>query len=279
MPKTVLITGCSSGFGLAMVNQFLNTGWRVIATARHPENNAQLQQIQNPALTLFTLDITNIDHRQNLKIFIEQQLNNQLDCLINNAGVGYIGLFEEFDEQQIRHQIDVNLIGLMLITQICLPALRKNKGKIINISSALGFFATPMYSLYVSSKYAVEGLSESLYYELAPQNIQVAIIEPGSIKTNFDTSVSFANHKIDDPIYIQQNASLANMRKKLDQHATGTSPDAVATAAVNLANQKIMPLRTQVGSDAKSLYRVRKLLPEGLFLKIIKRYLGKFYSF
>lgn len=279
MPKTILITGSSSGFGLAMVKKFLNAGWHVIATARHPENNEQLQQLKNSSLTLFTLDITNTDHRQNLKLFIEQQLNNQLDCLINNAGMGFVGLFEEFDEQQIRQQFEINLIGLMLITQICLPALRKNKGKIINISSALGFFATPMYSIYASSKYAVEGLSEALYYELAPQNVQVAIIEPGSIKTNFDTNVTFANKKIDDAIYIQQNASLSNMRKKLDQHATGTSPDAVATAAFNLANQKIMPLRTQVGSDAKSVYRARKFLPEGLFLKIIKNYLGKFYSF
>ncbi len=278
MPKTILITGCSSGFGLAMVKNFLADGWQVIATARNPENNEHLTKLQNPSLTLLKLDITNAEQRQNVQQFIAEKLNNQLDCLVNNAGMGFIGLFEEFSEQQIRQQFEVNLIGLMLFTQLCLPALRNNKGKIINISSALGFFATPMYSIYAASKYAVEGFSESLYYELISQGVQVALIEPGSIKTQFDRNVLFANNKIDDPIYIKQNNSLSNMRKKLDQYDSDATAEDISEITVKLANTKIMPLRTQVGRDSKSVYLLRKILPLGLFIKLVKSYLNKFYS-
>lgn len=278
MSKTVLITGCSSGFGLAMVQTFLNAGWQVIATARHPENNTFLQQLQQPALTTLQLDVTNTEDRNKLQIFISEKLNNQLHCLINNAGVGYIGLFEEFSENEIREQFEVNLIGLILITQLCLPALRQSKGKIINISSALGFFGAPMYSIYVASKYAVEGLSESLFYELLSHDVQVALIEPGSIKTKFDTNVKLASNKVNDTTYLKQNANLANMRKKLDKHLSNTTPNDVARTALRLANAKNMPLRTLVGNDAKSIARLRKLLPEFLFIKLVRNFLGKLYS-
>ncbi len=278
MAKTVLITGCSSGFGLAMVQAFLNDGWQVIATARHPENNSAIQQLQQPSLTTLKLDVTNPDDRQQLQLFISEKLNNQLDCLINNAGVGFIGLFEEFSEAQIRQQFEVNLFGLIFITQLCLPALRQSKGRIINISSALGFFGTPMYSLYVASKYAVEGLTESLFYELSSHGVQVALIEPGAIRTKFDTNVEIANNKLNDAIYVKQNEKLASMRTKLDKHMSNTTANDVAKATLRLANSKTMTLRTQIGSDANSIFRLRKLLPESLFIRLVRIFLGKIYS-
>ncbi len=275
MSKNVVITGCSSGFGLAMVQAFLNNGWRVIATTRNPENSPEFQQIKHPSVTCIKLDVTSKPDREQLRSFIANDLNNQLDCLINNAGFGLIGIFEEFSEEQIREQLEINTIGLILLTQLCLPALRKSKGRIINISSALGYFALPMYSLYTTSKHAVEGFSESLYYDLAPHGVQVAIIEPGAIKTQFAINIKRPANKLSDEIYSKQAEVFQKVRANMDERLKNTTPDMVAKVAVRLANQKSMPLRTRVGSDAHLVYWLHRLLPAKLFLGMIKQYYKK----
>lgn len=270
MPKTVLITGCSSGFGLCMVKAFLAAKWRVIATTRRPEISAALLVIQQPELITLQLDVTNKNDIEKLHTYIVEKLNNHLDCLINNAGYGLVGIFEELNEAQIRHEIAVNLLGVMWVTQKCLSALRKSKGRIINISSALGYLAMPLQSIYVASKYGLEGFSESLYYELEPHGVQVAIVEPGAFKTKFDENLILPTEKcINDPIYEKQRAGLAKFRQQLKANKSGI-PEDLADCVLQLAQSRKMPLRIQLGQDAKLVFWLKRLLPS-VFIQFLSR--------
>ncbi|MDR3678725.1 MAG: SDR family oxidoreductase [Flavipsychrobacter sp.] len=183
MAKSVLITGASSGFGKETAKLFNQHGWNVIATMRSPEKEEELNQLQNVLVT--RLDVQDIDSiRQAVKAGVEKF--GGINALINNAGYGLMGVFESADRERIKNQYEVNVFGLMDVTQAVLPHLRAaGGGAIINISSFGGVVALPYGSLYNSTKFAVEGLSESLSFELAPLNIIVKIVEPGSVATNF----------------------------------------------------------------------------------------------
>src|SRR5262245_19631363 len=187
--KTILITGCSSGFGRLVIPEFLREGWHVIATMRDAANrkgifNEELNGYRD-ALSLLSLDVTNEAERAAAKNFIEEKFGGKLDCLVNNAGYGLFGAVEDLSEAQIREQMEVNFFGLVLLTQMLLPQLRKASGRIINLSSVLGFTGMPMSAMYCASKFAVEGFSEGLYHELKPHGVQVALVEPGAFRTNF----------------------------------------------------------------------------------------------
>jgi NAD(P)-dependent dehydrogenase (short-subunit alcohol dehydrogenase family) len=182
--KTVLITGASSGIGRASAELFAARGWNVAATMRAPEK-VDLAGSYPERIKLFRLDVTD-------KTSIETALGEvmaafgRIDALVNNAGFGLIGLFEEMTEEQIRRQIDTNLLGVMAVTRAVLPVMRTQKsGRIINVGSVAGRMTLPLYTLYCASKWAVEGFSEALAYEVAQHGIQVKIIEPGAIRTEF----------------------------------------------------------------------------------------------
>src|SRR6266436_6192005 len=182
--KTVLITGTSSGFGKTTARLFADKGWNVVATMRRPEVEKELAALDNVLVT--RLDVQ--DHAS-IAAGIEAGIARfgRIDALINNAGFGLFGLFEATPPEKVREQFDVNVFGVMDVTRAILPHFRKNKGGLIlNIGSGAGVFALPMISLYCASKFALEGFSESLSYELASQNIIVKIIEPGGVvSTNF----------------------------------------------------------------------------------------------
>ena len=184
MKKTVLITGTSSGFGKATTRYFARHKWNVVATMRNPAAEKELNTL--PDVLVTRLDVLD-------KHGIKEAINagiakfGRIDAVINNAGFGLFGLFEGTPPEKIKEQFDVNVFGVMNVTRAILPHFREHKsGMIINISSGAGVFTLPMQSLYCASKFALEGFSESLAYELASQNIQVKIIEPGGvITTNF----------------------------------------------------------------------------------------------
>lgn len=183
MAKTILVTGASSGIGKETAKLFQQKGWNVIATMRSPEKEQELTQLDNVLVT--ALDVQDIESIQKA---VKEGVNKfgTIDALVNNAGYGLMGVFEAAKTEQIRRQYAVNVFGLMDVTQAVLPHLRANGGgAIINISSFGGIVALPFGSLYNSTKFAVEGLSEGLSHELAPLNIAVKVIEPGSIATNF----------------------------------------------------------------------------------------------
>lgn len=184
MKKTVLITGCSSGFGKATASHFANQGWNVVATMRNPKPDNELARVDGVLVThLDVQDPASVE--QAVAVGIERF--GRIDALVNNAGFGLYGVFEATPREKIREQFDVNVFGTMDVTRSLLPHFRANKaGVILNVTSGAGIFTLPMISLYSSSKFALEGFSEALTYELAPLGITVKLIEPGGVvSTNF----------------------------------------------------------------------------------------------
>lgn len=178
-----MITGASSGFGKAAVQLFQQQGWNVVATMRNPENNKELQALEN-VLTL-RLDVTDpLSIAEAVAKTIDKF--GGIDVLVNNAGYGTLGALEAATDEVIRRQIDTNLLGVINVTKAVLPAMRaRRSGIIINVSSVGGRVTFPFSSLYHATKFAVEGLTESLQYELNPLGIRLKIVEPGGYKTDF----------------------------------------------------------------------------------------------
>ncbi|HWK03500.1 MAG TPA: SDR family oxidoreductase [Puia sp.] len=184
MAKTVLITGASSGFGRETALLFQKNRWNVIASMRSPEKETELSKLGN--VLLVRLDVTD---KQSIAGAVKAGIEKfgKIDVLVNNAGFGAIGALEAAPDEAIRRQYAINLFGLIDVTKVVLPEMRKNRdGLIINISSMGGRITIPFGSLYNSTKFAIEGLTEALQYELNPLGIQLKIVEPGSYKTNFN---------------------------------------------------------------------------------------------
>lgn len=184
MNKTVLITGTSSGFGAATANHFAQKGWNVIATMRDISKAENLDKSDNIFVT--KLDVQD---RETIDSAIAAGIERfgEIDVVVNNAGYGLFGVFESVSNEAIKEQFDVNVFGAMDVTKAILPHFRNNKaGVLINISSGAGAIGFPMASVYSSSKFALEGWSEGLRYELGSLGIRVKIIEPGgAVKTGF----------------------------------------------------------------------------------------------
>lgn len=195
--RTIVITGATSGFGKGLVKEFLRNGDRVIATGRNLSQRREIlldeRVLAQGRLIEKDLDVTSDEQRQEFAKYCRQELGH-VDILVNNAGYGVFGALEDLDEAQIRQQFEANFFGLALITQSLLPLLRHGKGRIINLSSVLGLMGMPLTSMYCASKYAVEGLTESLHYELAPYNVQVCLVEPGSFPTGFGAHLNWGAH-------------------------------------------------------------------------------------
>ena len=244
--KTVLITGASSGIGKASARLFHDKGFNVIATMRSPEKEKDLTALENTFVT--RLDVND---PASIQKAIEEGLDRfkNIDVLVNNAGYGLVGAFESAKKDQIIRQYEVNVFGLMDTTQAMLPYLRKSGGVIINVSSFGGLVAVPFGSLYNSSKFAVEGFSESLSHELAPFNIAVKIIEPGSIATNFRTSVEYITNSI--PEYDGYMGAFFQQFTKTTEHLPKATAEDVAATIFRAATDGKPQLRYVVGQDAQ----------------------------
>lgn len=282
MTKTVLITGASSGFGHQLVPRFLDAGWTVLAAMRNAEDRKALfkEEAARAADRLFVinLDVTNKQDREGVARFIEQRLDGRLDALVNNAGFGLFGALEDVTEAQMREQMEVNFFGLALLTRQLLPPLRRARGRVISVSSVLGYTGMPLSSLYSASKFAVEGLSESLYYELRPHGVQVAVVEPGAFRTGFRDNMVYGETSFDESsAYARQFAAFKRYRQTRDQR-NGNPMEPVLDAVMKLAAAKKMPLRVRCGRDAKAGYAAKRLLPEGLHLAVLGKLFDKLFS-
>lgn len=253
MGKTVLITGTSSGIGKATALHFAAQGWNVIATMRSPEKETELINIPNVFVT--KLEVTDIP---SIRTAVQQGIGKfgQIDTLVNNAGYGQIGLFEAVSSEKIQAQFDTNVFGLMNVTRAILPHFRGNKsGTIINVSSTLGIIPMPMSSIYTASKFAVEGFSEALAYELESQNVKVKIIEPGGIETGFSNR-SRADFAFDPELtdYAPFMEEKAKEEYKYDNNFTaGQVAEVIYTAATDGTYR----LRYLAGPDAEQMIRIR----------------------
>ncbi|HEY0176631.1 MAG TPA: SDR family oxidoreductase [Pedobacter sp.] len=249
MNKTVLITGASSGFGKSAAKIFAANEWNVIATMRSPEKEEELTALQN--VLVLKLDVQD---ESSIKKAVSSGIAHfgAIDVLVNNAGYALRGIFELLSSEQIKRQFDVNVFGMMAVTQAIIPHFREQgKGLIINLSSMGGRITIPLLSLYHSTKFAVEGFTEALSYELSALNVRVKLIEPGAAKTNFSTTsidnVPNTIPEYDDMIkYYQEN------RPKITQHlsAPNATQEEVAEVIYKAATDGTNQLRYIIGADA-----------------------------
>ncbi|WNC14160.1 SDR family oxidoreductase [Brevibacillus brevis] len=265
--KTILITGASSGIGRAAAVHFQKQGWNVVATMRTPELETELNRLDNVLVT--KLDVV---EQATIQSAIQEgkERFGRIDVLLNNAGYAAIGAFEAATESQIARQFDVNVMGVFRTTQAILPHFRSNKtGTIINISSIGGRVAFPLLTLYHASKWAIEGFSESLFYELAEHNIQVKVIEPGNVATNF-TGRSL-DVIVDGSLEAYKDYSERILQKQMESFRTAVSrPEVIAEAIFEAANDPSNRLRYVVGEDARFLMKVRSEMSDEQFMAMIE---------
>jgi NAD(P)-dependent dehydrogenase (short-subunit alcohol dehydrogenase family) len=264
MNKVILITGASSGIGKETAKLFQTKNWRVAATMRSPEKAEDLQRIAD--VKTFRLDVADVD---SIKKAIADVLEKfgRIDAVVNNAGYGLVGAFEAATPEQIEKQYRTNVFGLMNVVREILPYFREQKrGIIVNVASVGGRMTFPLYSLYNSTKWAVEGFSESLQYELEQFNIRVKIIEPGPIKTDFYDRSQDLTRKEGLTAYDNFiDKALPNMRK-----AGETAPDGSVVAATIYEAVTDDSWQLRYGVNTKGILAARRFLPDWAFFKVIK---------
>lgn len=265
MEKVIFITGASSGIGLETAKLFQSKNWKVAATMRTPEKAEHLRKIAD--VETFSLDVTDV---ASIKGAVAGALEKfgRIDVVVNNAGYGLLGPFEAASPEQIDRQFQTNLFGLFNVCREIIPYFREQKrGTIVNISSLGGRVAFPFSSLYNATKFAVEGFSESLQYELEPFKIRVKLIEPGPIKTDFYDRSQEVARKDGLSVYDHRVEPFMEFMNKGGNDAPDGSAVAQAICdAVTDASKKLRyPLNT------KGLLGLRRLLPERLFFPMVKK--------
>jgi len=265
MNKVIFITGSSSGIGKETVRLFQTKNWKVAATMRHPEEAEDLQRIAD--VECFPLDVTDPD---SIRAAIDETLNKfgRIDAVVNNAGYGLVGPFEAASDEQIERQFQTNLFGMMYVCREILPYFREQKrGTIVNVASLGGRVTFPLYSLYHATKWAVEGFSESLQYELRQFNIRIKIIEPGPIKTDFyDRSLDLAKKEGLTAYDHYVEKVMPNLQKAGEDAPDGRLVGEVIYNAVMDESRK---LRYQANS--RGILALRRILPNPLFYWIVRQ--------
>ncbi len=253
MRKTVLITGCSSGFGLLTALKFYKEGWCVVGIVRGLTDEVRAK-IPNE-IELFELDITHQKRIPSIikKIFIKYE---RIDVLVNNAGVGSLGLFEQHNEETIRYLFEVNVFGLMNMTKAILPYMRREYyGIIINVSSIRGLIGSPLRSIYSATKFAVQGFSESLQSELRAWNIQVKTILPHAYPTNFKRN-SIQRIHIGCAALLERSTmfvrDLKKRKKSTRQNRIEPDPNEIAVKIFEMATIS-SPIQVGLGEPEKEL--------------------------
>lgn len=266
MKKTVLITGTSSGIGKATVLEFARQGWHVAATMRNPEKESSFDSL--PTVRKYALDVTDAGSISNTMNAVQRDFGS-LSVVVNNAGYGLDGVFEAMTDEAIQKQFNTNVFGLMRVTREAIKVMRaQGGGKIIQVSSMGGRVTFPLYSIYHSTKWAVEGFTESLHYELIPFHIQLKLIEPGLIKTEFTgRSREFVKPDYTDAYdtYLEKFEQAA-----VDAMKNAEQPQKVAKEIVKAALDTANKMRYPIGRPAPLLLRLRKLLSDGIFFSMIK---------
>ncbi len=247
--KVWLITGASRGLGAAIARAALEAGHSVVAAARNPDTLAEALGGPNERLLPVALDVTHPEDAQ-AAVSAAMARFGRIDVLVNNAGYGQLGAFEEVSAEDITRQFETNVFGLMHVTRAVLPVLRSQRsGHIFNLSSIGGKRGGDRYSIYAASKFAVEGFSESLSAELAPFGIRVTVVEPGFFRTDFleTSSVRYGSHRVDD--YADASAASQAFYEDRSGQQAG-DPAKLALALLTLAADPNPPTRFAVGSDA-----------------------------
>jgi short-subunit dehydrogenase len=277
--KTVLVTGATSGFGKGLVSSLLKSGFTVIATGRNLLGRKELFSTERAEfgarLIELDLDVTSASDIKSIETYFRDK---PLDVLINNAGYAVFGPAEECSEDKLRRQFEVNFFGMVLLTQKLLPFLRQSKGHIINFSSVFGLMGFPLSSVYCASKYAVEGFSESLSYELKPFSVKVTLIEPGGYRTNFNNAAEWGMTETKNSIYQLQVQNYTSLRNKLASRPNPQNPQDVVNGVVNIIQSHNPKLNYSFGKDAFSVRVLKKIFPRSVFHKVSGKFLYKAFN-
>jgi len=262
--KVVVVTGVSSGIGRATAEKFSKRGCQVFGTVR---NTAKAQAI--PGVVLIEMDIRDeASVQKGIRAIIAQA--TRIDVLVNSAGVTLIGSTEETSIDEAQSLLDTNVLGVLRTTRAVLPHMRKQgSGRIVNISSVLGFLPAPYMSLYSASKHAVEGLSETLDHEVRQFGIRVALVEPSFTRTNLDLNAPQTASKIPD--YSREFGVVSQAIQKNVQKAP--EPDGVANTIVDAALGTWKMRRTPKG-EASLLAKLRRFMPAGPVEKGLRKTFG-----
>ena len=253
--KTVLITGCSSGFGKLTAKMFKEKGWNVIATMRTPEKETELTELDDVLVT--RLDVTDT---ASIKKAVDEVVERfgTIEVLVNNAGYGGHALFEQASDKAIRAMYDTNVFGVMNVTRVVLPLMRGRKeGCIINVTSMAGMMGAPTISVYASTKFAVQGLTEAIALECKPLNIIAKTVLPGAYPTtrfnaNTDDDLNVGDEEL--CAYAQNlRAHIQGIAERMaEQGGTVADPQEVADKIYECATSAT-PVHNPVGADAEML--------------------------
>jgi NAD(P)-dependent dehydrogenase (short-subunit alcohol dehydrogenase family) len=262
MADVVLVTGCSSGFGLLTALRFQEEGDTVVATMRDPSKaDERLDEV-------VPLDVTS-DASVAEAVGRVLESHGRIDVLVNNAGVGIHGAVEDVTVEEAKAVFETNVWGVHRMVHAVLPVMRQQgSGVIVNVSSVAGIVAAPFGGVYAMSKWALEAMSEALHYELSPTGVRVAVIEPGGFPTAFDANRKVAD-KPDSP-YAGLEARWEEASERLPGRDEPADPADVAAAIVVAARDRGHPLRRLVGADAELIGSLRKQLDDATFEHTIR---------
>lgn len=270
-PQTILLTGATTGIGLATARRLLKTDHRLILTARAPAlprfSMAGIHERER--VRLRALDVT--DPVDRLTVIREAEEDwGGIDILINNAGVAFRAVVEHVTEEERLEQMDVNFLAPMELIRLVLPTMRhKCGGRILTVSSVGGMMAMPTMAVYSASKFALEGAHEALWYEARPWNIQVSLVQPGFVHSDGFQRVRYtaesgrSEHEVDEP-YHEHYANMAPFIARLMALSVAT-PDSVARVILRTLGRKRPPLRVPATLDARLFSFLRRVLPRGVY--------------
>jgi NAD(P)-dependent dehydrogenase (short-subunit alcohol dehydrogenase family) len=263
-PGVALVTGASTGIGHATAKALQNAGFRVFGTSRRPAAE------RSDGVTMLSCDVT--DEASVAKLVDEVLAKaGRIDLLVNNAGIGLLGGAEESSIVQAQALFDVNVFGVLRVTNAVLPTMRRQgKGRIINLSSVLGIIPAPYSALYASTKHAIEGYSESLDHELRTFGIRVVLVEPAYTRTSFEENLAKPDQLL--KIYDSARAGMnAILRKAIE---TGDAPEIVAGTVLKAATESIPRRRYAAGKLARRVSILRRFVPVSAFDKSLRKQNG-----
>ena len=272
--KVALVTGSSRNIGFVTSTTLARNGFLTYASMRNLDKEKEIRLVvdkEKIPLKTIQLDVTDSNSVDNaIKSIMEQ--SGRIDVLVNNAGYGLVGAFEELGIEEIKQQYETNLFGVIRVTQAVLPIMRKQKsGIIVNMSSGAGRFGYPNGSAYVSTKFALEGLSESIAYEVEPFGIKIVLVEPGFVRTNFSNVVAKKSQSTNS----QYSKMTEKMAASIDQmKVNSSSPELVANVVLEIVTNKNPNLRYLAGKDVEQWMEQKKNMSDKQFFSMIKQSLG-----
>jgi NAD(P)-dependent dehydrogenase (short-subunit alcohol dehydrogenase family) len=273
--KVAVVTGCSSGIGHEIALVLARNNYLTFATMRNLDKSSNLKKEAakegfESNIRFTQLDVTSDNSVKNAIQTITNEAG-KIDVLVNNAGYGLTGAFEDLSMDEIKAQYETNVFGLIRVTQAVLPIMRKQKsGIIVNISSGAGRFGYPTGSAYVSTKFAVEGLTESMSYEVEPFGIRMVLVEPGVIRTNFFSGMTIAKKSLDanSPYSPMMKGMESSIGKMIEN---GSTPDYVAKIVLEAVSSSNPKLRYLAGKDVEQWIEGKMKMTDEEFHTMMKQ--------